>query len=113
MLRASVDLGASKAPVGKSPVVGTGINARRLVTDVSILLIVGGILLLWQPWSFGAYQLGFKVLIAGAFIQMIMGNLGSDATVPQAVRVFIIGTVIFLTVVGLAVFMAPRLAGLL
>ncbi|MBO8127557.1 MAG: hypothetical protein H0Z38_10045 [Firmicutes bacterium] len=70
-------------------------------------------MLIFQPWWFGGYQLGFVILLVGAVIQVILGNLGPEANWRQALNMALLGGGIFAAILIIAIIMAPRLIALL
>ncbi len=74
---------------------------------LSVLLVLGGVVLTVQGVSFRVYQLGFVILICGALLQIIMGNLDPKASWIHAFRVFLIGLAIFLAIVFISIRVVP------
>jgi|LSQX01.2.fsa_nt_gb hypothetical protein len=89
------------------------ITPRNLVVWVSVVLILGGMLLIFQKWFFALYQAGFICLMAGAYLQIILGNISPSVTYKQVLKTLVLGSGIFLFIVGLAIWIAPKLTALL
>lgn len=83
------------------------VTPYKLVITLSVSLILGGIVLLVQGISFEVYRIGFVTIIAGAVLQIIMGNLDPRATWLQTVKVFFIGLLIFLFIVFISIRVVP------
>lgn len=87
----------------------TRITPYKVITALSILLISGGVVCSVQGVSFQVYRVGFIMLICGALLQIIMGNLDPKANWLHAFRVFLIGLVIFLAIVFISVVAVPHI----
>ena len=79
----------------------------------SILLILGGVVFTVQGLSFQVYRIGFVLLICGALLQIIMGNLDPKASWFHAFRVFLIGLAIFIAIVFISIRLVPYIYRLL
>lgn len=91
------------------------INIRpyTFFVGLAIALIFGGVALTTQGSSFLAYQIGFVVLLVGALLQIIMGNLSPDANWIGALRVLLIGLGIFFLLVFISIELVPYIYRLL
>lgn len=83
------------------------VTPYKIITLLSVLLILGGVLFTVQGLSFRMYRVGFVALICGALLQIIMGNLDPKASWLHALRVFLIGLAIFLTIVFVSIYVVP------
>lgn len=83
------------------------ITPYRIIMVFSVLLILGGVVLTVQGLSFQVYRVGFVVLMSGALLQIVMGNLDPKANWLHALRVLLIGLAIFLAVVFISIRVVP------
>lgn len=83
------------------------VTPYKVITAISILLILGGVVLTVQGFSFQLYRFGLAILLGGALIQIIMGNLDPKANWFHAFRVFLIGFAIFLAIVFVSIRVVP------
>jgi len=89
------------------------IKPYTFFVGLAIVLIFGGVALTTQGLSFLAYQIGFVVLLVGALLQIIMGNLSPDANWMGALRVLLIGLGIFFLLVFISIELVPYIYELL
>ncbi|MFY9303579.1 MAG: hypothetical protein WAO75_09730 [Atribacterales bacterium] len=80
---------------------------------LAIILIFGGVALTAQGFSFLAYQVGFVILLIGALLQIIMGNLSPVADWIEALKVLLIGLSIFFLLVFISIGLVPYIYRLL
>lgn len=84
-----------------------------IIIPISITLIVAGVVLCTQTLSFRGYQVGYVILMLGAILQIIMGQLDPKSNWLQALRLFVIGAGIFLGIILLSIYLVPYLYKLL
>lgn len=91
------------------------INIKPYVffVGLAVVLIFGGVAFTTQGFSFLAYQIGFVMLLVGALLQIIMGNLSPKANWIDALKVLLIGLGIFFLLVFISIEVVPYIYELL
>ena len=75
-----------------------------------ILVMAGGVLLIVQSWSFGAYQLGLLTVMAATMLNIAVGNLPRQAGPGRALALTLGILGIVAAVFGLGIVLVPYLA---
>ena len=83
-----------------------------IVQGILVVLLVVSFAMITQQLNETIYRLGFLLLIASTFVQIVFGNLPPEANFKQSLKftVFVFG--IIAVVFGLGIFLAPHLVNL-
>lgn len=84
----------------------------EIVHAILIILILLSFILIIQQGSKILYQMGFILLVASTFIQIVFGNVPPTANFKQSMKLLGIGLTIVAVVFILGIILAPHLANL-
>ncbi|MBD3306628.1 hypothetical protein GF339_09485 [candidate division KSB3 bacterium] len=87
-------------------------NFAEILHAVLVILMLLSFLLITQQSSKTIYQIGFVLLIASTFVQIVFGNVPPTANFTQSMKLLVIGLAIIATVFILGILLAPYLANL-
>jgi hypothetical protein len=87
-------------------------NFAEIMHAVLIILILLSFLLIIQQSSKLLYQIGFIILVASTFVQIVFGNVPPTANFKQSMKLLGIGLSIVASVFVLGILLAPHLANL-
>jgi hypothetical protein len=87
-------------------------NFAEIVHAILIILILLSFILIIQQESKILYQIGFILLVASTFVQIVFGNVPPTANFKQSMKLLGIGLTIVAAVFVLGVILAPHLANL-
>jgi hypothetical protein len=89
-----------------------GKNFAEIVHAILIILILLSFILIIQQGSKILYQMGFILLVASTFVQIVFGNVPPTANFKQSMKLLGIGLSIVAAVFILGIILAPHLANL-
>jgi hypothetical protein len=83
-----------------------------IVQAILVVLLVFSFVMITQQFNETIYRLGFLLLIASTFVQIVFGNLPPEANFKQSLKFTAIVFGIIAVVFGLGIFLAPHLVNL-
>ena len=83
-----------------------------IVQGILVVLLIVSFAMITQQFNETIYRLGFLLLIASTFVQIVFGNLPPEANFRQSVKFTAIVFGIIAIVFGLGIFLAPHLVNL-
>jgi hypothetical protein len=79
---------------------------------VLVVLLLSSFVFITQQYSKMLYHIGFVLLVASTFVQIVFGNLPPEANVKRSMKLLGIVFGIVIIVFGLGIFLAPHLVNL-
>jgi len=79
---------------------------------ILVILLAVSFVLITQQFSETLYRLGFLLLIASTFVQIVFGNLPPEADFKQSIKFTLVVFGIIAIVFGLGILIAPYLVNL-
>ncbi len=83
-----------------------------IVQGILVVLLIVSFAMITQQFNETIYRLGFLLLIASTFVQIVFGNLPPEANFRQSIKFTAIVFGIIAIVFGLGIFLAPHLVNL-
>ena len=83
-----------------------------IVQGILVILLAISFAMITQQLYETIYRIGFLLLIASTFVQIVFGNLPPEADFKQSLKFTIIVFGIIAIVFGLGIFLAPHLVNL-
>ncbi len=83
-----------------------------IVQGILVILLAVSFAMITQQVNETLYRIGFLLLIASTFVQIVFGNLPPEADFKQSIKFTIIVFGIIAIVFGLGIFLAPHLVNL-
>ncbi len=83
-----------------------------IVQGILVILLAVSFAMITQQINETLYRIGFLLLIASTFVQIVFGNLPPEADFKQSIKFTIIVFGIIAVVFGLGIFLAPHLVNL-
>ncbi len=83
-----------------------------IVQGILVILLAVSFAMITQQINETLYRIGFLLLIASTFVQIVFGNLPPEADFKQSIKFTIIVFGIIAVVFGLGIFLAPYLVKL-
>ena len=83
-----------------------------IVQGILVILLVVSFAMITQQFSETIYRMGFLLLIASTFVQIVFGNLPPEANFKQSFKFTVVVFGIIAIVFGLGIFLAPHLVNL-
>ncbi len=83
-----------------------------IVQGILVILLAVSFAMITQQVNETLYRIGFLLLIASTFVQIVFGNLPPEADFKQSIKFTIIVFGIIAVVFGLGIFLAPHLVNL-
>ena len=83
-----------------------------IVQGILVILLAISFAMITQQFSETIYRLGFLLLIASTFVQIVFGNLPPEANFKQSLKLTAVVFGIIAIVFGLGIFLAPHLVNL-
>ena len=83
-----------------------------IVQGILVILLAVSFAMITQQFNEAIYRLGFLLLIASTFVQIVFGNLPPEADLKQSLKFTAIVFGIIAIVFGLGIFLAPYLVNL-
>ena len=83
-----------------------------VVQGIIVILLALSFAMITQQFNETIYRLGFLLLIASTFVQIVFGNLPPEANFKQSLKFTAIVFGIIAIVFGLGIFLAPHLVNL-
>ena len=83
-----------------------------IVQGILVILLAVSFAMITQQFNETLYRLGFLLLIASTFVQIVFGNLPPEADFKQSLKLTVIVFGIIAFVFGLGIFLAPHLVNL-
>ena len=83
-----------------------------IVQGILVILLVISFVMITQQFYETIYRLGFLLLIASTFVQIVFGNLPPEANFKQSLKLTVVVFGIIAIVFGLGIFLAPHLVNL-
>ena len=83
-----------------------------IVQGILVILLAISFAMITQQINETLYRIGFLLLIASTFVQIVFGNLPPEADFKQSIKFTIIVFGIIAVVFGLGIFLAPHLVNL-
>ncbi|MDJ0818745.1 MAG: hypothetical protein QNJ58_21225 [Desulfobacterales bacterium] len=83
-----------------------------IVQGILVILLAVSFAMITQQINETLYRIGFLLLIASTFVQIVFGNLPPEADFKQSIKFTIIVFGIIAIVFGLGIFLAPHLVNL-
>ena len=83
-----------------------------IVQGILVILLVVSFAMITQQFSETIYRIGFLLLIASTFVQIVFGNLPPEADFKQSLKFTAVVFGIIAIVFGLGIFLAPHLVNL-
>ena len=83
-----------------------------IVQGILVILLIASFAMITQQYNETIYRLGFLLLIASTFVQIVFGNLPPEANFKQSIKFTAIVFGIITIVFGLGIFLAPHLVNL-
>ena len=83
-----------------------------IVQGILVILLAVSFAMITQQVNETLYRIGFLLLIASTFVQIVFGNLPPEADFKQSIKFTIIVFGIIAVVFGLGIFLAPYLVNL-
>lgn len=87
-------------------------NFAEVLHAILIILMLLSFILITQQASKTLYQMGFVVLVASTFVQIVFGNVPPTANFRQSMKLLGIGLAIVAAIFILGIFLAPHLVNL-
>lgn len=87
-------------------------NFAEVLHALLIILMLLSFILITQQASKALYQIGFIVLAASTFVQIVFGNVPPTANFKQSMKLLGIGLAIVAAIFILGIFLAPHLVNL-
>ncbi|HET9595063.1 MAG TPA: hypothetical protein VFP65_05765 [Anaeromyxobacteraceae bacterium] len=85
--------------------------ASRMHTVLVVLMLVSFGLIAQQTYKV-LYQVGFVLLVASTFVQIVFGNIAPTTGFARSMRQLALGLVIIAAVFGLGIVLTPALVNL-
>lgn len=85
--------------------------ASRMHTVLVVLMLVSFGLIAQQTYQ-ALYQVGFVLLVASTFVQIVFGNIAPTTGFARSMRQLAVGLVIIAAVFGLGIVLTPALVNL-
>jgi hypothetical protein len=82
------------------------------VQGILVILLAVSFAMITQQFSETVYRMGFLLLIASTFVQIVFGNLSPEADLKQSLKFTAVVFAIIAIVFGLGIFLAPHLVNL-
>jgi hypothetical protein len=83
-----------------------------VVQGILVILLIISFVMITQQFNETVYRLGFLLLIASTFVQIVFGNLPPEANFKQSLKFTAVVFCIIAVVFGLGIFLAPHLVNL-
>ena len=83
-----------------------------IVQGLLVILLFLSFVMITQQVYETLYRLGFLLLIASTFVQIVFGNLPPEADFKQSLKLTVVVFCIIAIVFGLGIFLAPYLVNL-
>lgn len=83
-----------------------------MMQAILIVLLLLSFVLITQQYSRTLYRVGFVLLAASTFVQIVFGNVPPTANFRRSIRFLAIGLAIIVTVFALGIIIAPYLVDL-
>ena len=83
-----------------------------IVQGLLVILLALSFVMITQQIYETLYRLGFLLLIASTFVQIVFGNLPPEADFKQSLKLTVVVFCIIAIVFGLGIFLAPHLVNL-
>ena len=83
-----------------------------IVQGLLVILLAVSFVMITQQYYESLYRLGFLLLIASTFVQIVFGNLPPEADFKQSLKLTVVVFCIIAIVFGLGIFLAPHLVDL-
>ena len=83
-----------------------------VVQGILVILLAVSFAMITQQYNETLYRLGFLLLIASTFVQIVFGNLPPEADFKQSIKFTAVVFAIIAIVFGLGIFLAPHLVNL-
>ena len=83
-----------------------------IVQGLLVILLAVSFVMITQQYYETLYRLGFLLLIASTFVQIVFGNLPPEADFKQSLKLTVVVFCIIAIVFGLGIFLAPHLVNL-
>ena len=83
-----------------------------VVQGILVILLAVSFAMITQQYNETLYRLGFLLLIASTFVQIVFGNLPPEADFKQSIKFTAVVFGIIAIVFGLGIFLAPHLVNL-
>ena len=83
-----------------------------MMQGILVILLALSFAMITQQFNETIYRLGFLLLIASTFVQIVFGNLPPEANFKQSIKFTAVVFFIIAIVFGLGIFLAPHLVNL-
>ena len=83
-----------------------------MMQGILVILLALSFAMITQQFNETIYRLGFLLLIASTFVQIVFGNLPPEANFKQSIKFTAVVFLIIAIVFGLGIFLAPHLVNL-
>ncbi len=83
-----------------------------IMQGILVVLLALSFAMITQQFNETIYRLGFLLLIASTFVQIVFGNLPPEANLKQSLKFTVVVFGIIAIVFGLGIFLAPHLVNL-